>query len=206
MSPNTALVAVIRAIDGGLVMAMPAASIAWVRARSISSGANAGWRATSAITASAAPMRSVLTETLSVVPSQPAPAPIVPPSASTSCAICVAERVAVPLVSSVAINSAVPARPVGSLAAPAPVTRTAAISGTSWRLATATRRPLARVRSLTTGTGTGTGTPGGGGRMRCVGVAATTIATFGGTASGATATVAATAGPASAAAPGAVGK
>ena len=140
--------------------------------------------ATSARIGSARASWSDLTVSVTEAPSRSTPEPMAPPSASTSRAICVAERVAVPLVRRSAVRSATPARAPGSVAPPPVATSAAVTSGRSCRSTVMTRRPLARRVSTGRGSVVASGRAGSGGRTRAGPVAGVTTAMSAGGVSG----------------------
>jgi hypothetical protein len=123
-------------------------------------------RATSAAIVIASLMRFDSDSRSSVAPSASAPAAIVAPSNSIWRAISVALRVFVPLVSTLATMSAVPALPTGSAALPDMTRSWALMIGRSRLETTITRSPLASVFSAGAGNFADTAGPAAGGFTR----------------------------------------
>ena len=128
-APKAARSAAMRASDPGSRIATDRPSSARRRARASSAASNRGCNATSAINANAAGSCGRVTVIETNERSQPAPLSSWPPSASAASAICGAERLAVPLVSSVAVTSASPDVSRGSVSAPERITSCAVTSG-----------------------------------------------------------------------------
>src|SRR5215510_8670659 len=104
-----------------------------------------------------------MTLTVAYDESQRAPESSEAPRLSICCAICVASRVCVPLVSRLAVMSARPASSDGSTSPPFLITSCAETSGDSLRSTTITRKPFERVSSTGFGNATERGDAGGGG-------------------------------------------